>query len=207
MHVLVVEPDRWRELGIVRALQDLPGVTAMGGSEIGDRTWSGLDAPSVVMLAEEMARQDPKRSLSRLRSRFPDTPVLIHGDSAEPGEIAEFLSEGADGYFTLALGEEKLFKAIRVVVRGAVWTPEQAVISLVQRSRSSAPARQQLSAAEQELLAMLDEGLTNKEMAKRLGLAEITIKTRLATLYRRYNVRTRIQLLSYAIRNKLLHRR
>ena len=206
MRVLVVDPDRWRELGIASTLQQQPDVTAFCASEMGERTWSGLDAPSVVLLAERAAREDPKRSLSRLRSRFPRARVLIHGDAVEPAEIAEFLSEGADGYFNLSLGEEKLLKAIRVVARGAVWTPEESVVSLVEKSRSMRVPHGGISAAEQNLLRMLDEGLTNKEMALRLGLAEITIKTRLASLYRRFGVRTRVQLLSYAIRRGLLHR-
>jgi DNA-binding NarL/FixJ family response regulator len=207
MRVLVVEPDRWRELGITKALEGASDVTAISASELGDRTWTGFDTPAVVLLAERAARTDPKRSLARLRSKFPTAKVIIHGDTAEPAEIADFLSEGADGYFTLSLGEEKLLKAIRVVAKGVVWTPEQSIASLVQKSRTATSrGGSNLSAGETHLLTMLDEGLTNKEMAARMGVAEVTIKARLATLYRRFGLRTRVQLLSYAIRHRLLHR-
>lgn len=208
MRVLVVEPDRWRELGLTKALEGASDVTPISASEMGDRTWSGVETPAVVLLAERAARTDPKRSLARLRSKFPTAKVLIHGDAVEPAEIADFLSEGADGYFVMSLGEEKLLKAIRVVARGSVWTPEQSIASLVQKSRTATSrGLGNLSPGEQQLLSMLDEGLTNKEMASRMGVAEVTIKARLASLYRRFGLRTRVQLLSYSIRHRLLHRR
>jgi two-component system response regulator DevR len=63
-----------------------------------------------------------------------------------------------------------------------------------------------LSSPELTLLEMLYEGLTNKEMAQRLQLAEITVKSRLARLCRRFGVRTRVQMLSIAIRRDLIRR-
>jgi DNA-binding NarL/FixJ family response regulator len=97
-------------------------------------------------------------------------------------------------------------KAIRDVAHGSVWIPGAAVTSMVKALRHGTGATSQLNDVEATLLRMLDQGLSNKEMAAQTGVAEITVKTRLARLYRRFGVNTRVQLLSYAVRNGLIPR-
>ena len=192
-------------MGIARVLERAPGITPVLERDLGDMTWSKSLA-SIVLVSELSVRADPRRSLHTIRRKFKKARILVHGTDAEP-DIAQLLAEGADGYFSLSLGEEKLIKAIRVLERGSLWLPEIAVASVVSRLRSPAtPPLSELSAFERALLQMLDQGLSNKEMAARAGLAEVTIKARLARLYRRFNVRTRVQLLSAAIHKGLLQR-
>jgi DNA-binding NarL/FixJ family response regulator len=204
MRVLVLDTDHWREMGIARVLDRAPGITPILDTDLGDLTLSKSFA-SVVMLSEAAMRTDARRSLKAIRRKLPKARILVHGERNDPGAIAELLAEGADGYFALSLGEEKLVKAIRVVARGAVWLPETAVSSVVERLRSQAPPSEPiLDPDAQALLRMLEEGLSNKEMAARLEVAEITVKTRLSRLYRRFGVQTRTQLLSVAIRHGLV---
>ena len=202
--MLVLDTDSWREMGIARVLERQPGITPVLERDLGEMTWSKSLA-SIVLVSEGAVRGDLRRSLPAIRRKFPHARILVHGEGAEPNDIARLLAEGADGYFALQLGEEKLVKAIRVLERGSMWLPELAVTSVVQQLRSPVPPGvQPLSASEHSLLRMLNDGLSNKEMALRFGVAEVTIKTRLARLYRRFNVRTRVQLLSHAIRKGLL---
>jgi DNA-binding NarL/FixJ family response regulator len=192
-------------MGIARVLERQPGITPILERDLGDLTWSKSLA-SIVLVSEGALRGDLRRSLPAIRRKFPHARILVHGEGAEPGDIARLLADGADGYFALALGEEKLVKAIRVLERGSMWLPELAVRSVVQQLREPNPGGSALSTSEYSLLRMLNEGLSNKEMAIRCGVAEVTVKTRLARLYRRFNVRTRVQLLSHAIRKGLLSR-
>ena len=202
MRVLVLDSDQWREMGIARVLDGARDVTPILERDLGDQTWSKSLA-SVVLVSEGATRSDAKRSLPNIRRKFPHAKILVHGEQSDPAVIADFVAQGADGYFALSLGEEKLLKAIRVVARGAVWLPETAVSSIVQRVRRVARS-EPLGSPDHTLLRMLNDGLTNKEMAQELGVAEITVKTRLARLYRRCGVRSRVQLLSFAHRNGLL---
>lgn len=206
MRVLVLDTDRWREMGIARVLDRAPGLTPVLDRDLGELTISKSLA-SVVLASEATVRCDAKRSLRALRKRLPQARILVHGELSDPRAIADLLAQGADGYFALSLGEEKLVKAIKVVAGGSVWVPEPAVASVVERLRANAssPAAH-LDDASRALLDMLDEGLSNKEMAARMNVAEITIKTRLSRLYRRFGVQTRTQLLSYAMRNGLVSR-
>src|SRR6185369_16164118 len=115
-------------------------------------------------------RADARRSLSVIRRKFPQARILVHGEDAYPSDITQLLAQGADGYFSLALGEQNLVKAIRVLERGLVWLPEKAVSSVVKQLRAPQPgSAPELTMREYELLRMLHEGLSNKEMAARSG--------------------------------------
>lgn len=203
MRVLVLDSDRWREMGIARALDRAPGLTPVLERDLGDMTW-GRSLASVIVVSEEAARHDHKRSIGVIRRKFPLAKILVMGQLDDPQEIAELVAQGADGYFTLGLGEDKLVKAIRVVARGSLWLPEGAVTAIAQHLRSGKESSAALSHSDRTLLRMLADGLSNKEMAAQLGIAEITVKTRLAKLYRRFGVRTRVQLLSHAMKHGLV---
>jgi len=205
MRVLVLDSDEWKDLGIARALDRAPGIKPILERDLGDLTWSKSQA-SVILVSDRSIKTDLKRSFVAIRRKFPKARILVHGDETDPATIASFMTQGADGYFTLALGEEKLVKAVQTVAKGSLWMPRDAVTSMVHQLRTGAVAPVPLAPPEVALLQMLDQGLTNKEMAAQLGLAEITVKTRLARLYRRFGVHTRVQLLSFAVRNGLLPR-
>ena len=205
MRVLVLDTDPWRGMGIARVLDRAHDMTAVLEKDLGDQTLSKSLA-SVVLISEGLTQADARRSLQAIRRKFPAARILVHGDQSDPSAIARIVADGADGYFALSLGEEKLLKAIRVLARGCVWLPEQAVGRVVHELHNgrAKAAASPLTAQELELLKMLEAGLSNKEMAQRLGMAEVTIKAHLGRLYRRCGVKTRVQLLAHAMRNRLL---
>lgn len=201
----MLDDDRWREMGIARVLERAPGITPVLERDLLDQTWSKSMA-SIILVSEMSLRENGRKSLQAIRRKFPKARILVHGENANDVDVPQLLADGADGYFPLELGEETLVHALQVLQRGSVWIPEQAVASVVERLRAPVPKATAVSESELDLLRMLDEGLTNKEMAARCGVAEVTIKTRLAKLYRRFDVRTRVQLLSVAMRKGLLSR-
>jgi DNA-binding NarL/FixJ family response regulator len=205
VRVLVLDDDSWREMGIARVLERAPGITPVLERDLLDQTWSKSLA-SVVLVSEVSIRDDARKSLHSIRRKFPKARILVHGDHADERDIAQLLADGADGYFSLSLGEEKLIKAIHVLESGSVWAPQNAIASVISRLRAPGTTVPPISSTELALLHMLDEGLSNKEMAARCGVAEVTIKSRLAKLYRRFDVRSRVQLLSIALRKGLLSR-
>ncbi len=202
MRVLILDRDCWREQGLARVLDATPGVSVVLERDLGEQTWSKSMA-TIILVSENAVRQDSRCSVESLRTKFPNEKILVHGEDRDASAIADLLARGADGYFALSLGEEKLIKALRVLARGSVWAPEEAVLSMVQQLRSGVRT-EPLAGGDRALLEMLHDGLSNKEMASRLTVAEITIKTRLARLYRRYGVNSRVQLLSFALRNRLV---
>jgi DNA-binding NarL/FixJ family response regulator len=205
MRVLLLKSEHWRDMGLARALDHAPGIVPVLEQDLGDQTWSKSMA-TVILVSEGSVRSDAARSLPAIRRKFPKAKVLVHGEQNDASAIANLLAQGADGYFALSLGEEKLVKAVRTIAHGSVWMPREVMAPIVSQLRSGSTPADRLSAAENTLLRMLGDGLSNKEMAAQLSIAEITVKTRLARLCRKLGVRTRLQLLSFAVRNDLLPR-
>ena len=189
MRVLVLDTSPWRELGIVRTLERANGITPCLERDLSNTS----PRAAVVLVSEHAVRAGERRSIDRLRTDFPDARILVLGDNAKADEIADLVSSGADGYFNMALGDAKLASAINVVARGSFWLPDEAVASVVKKLRAVPEA---LDTAQRALVDMLDEGLTSREMAARLSVAEITVRSRLSRLYRRFHVRTRRQLVT-----------
>ncbi len=164
--------------------------------------------PDIVLLSHILLLDFELLLLPRIKSLFPNARILVYGYDGKIETIAQVLAAGATGYFLLTSPPVELMKACTVVYKGLIWAPRDAVAFM---SHAKAPSKDKtlsskgiITAHELTLLQMLQEGLTNKEIANKLGVAEITIKSHLAKLYRRFKVRSRLQLLSYAIRNNLV---
>ena len=206
MRVLLLKSEHWRDMGLARALDHAPGIVPVLEQDLGDQTWSKSFA-TVILVSEGAVRSDAARSLPAIRRKFPKAKVLVHGEQHDASAIATLLAEGADGYFALSLGEEKLVNAVRTIAHGKIWMPREVMAPIISQLRSAGRSGDgSISADENKLLRMLGDGLSNKEMATELCVAEITVKTRLARLCRKLGVRTRLQLLSFAVRNGLLPR-
>ena len=188
MRVLVLHTAPWEERVIARAIGRATGMTPVLECDARDA--------SVVLISENALRTNEHASLEHIQHTYPTARILILGDGeSPPADIADLVSRGADGYFSMSQGNAKLVSAINIVARGSFWLPDNAM-KLVLKKLHEVPADPAaLQPSEQLLLPMLHEGLTNGEIAVRLNIAEITVRTRLSRLYRRFHVRTRRQLI------------
>lgn len=199
MSILLFEPEAWRYSGISRFLTE-NGVQVVAGSLAGGHDG---DAPDAVMLAHTLVNQCGSEIVERIRSAYPLIGILVHGETECVTTTASLLALGVQGYFVLSTPQPRLLDALRVVADRGFWAPRAALALLAQRA-SEVPARGDAEDEDRIVLALLLEGLSNKEIAARLGVAEVTVKARLTRLYKRHGVRTRLQLLSSAIRQHLI---
>ena len=124
-------------------------------------------------------------------SQYPDVPLAVI--SATPAsDVEEWCREaGADVYIEKSAGAAEIVNALRLMLQG---DSEMAGLDDVTR----------LSKRQKQLLHMLDEGLSNRDIAERLGISEHTVKVHLWRLFRRLGVKSRTQTLHYARVNGLL---
>ena len=188
-HVLLLDGDQWRFSGVATYLRDR-GLEVCGPG-------FGAESPDVILVHEAL-----RDALPSLLASNPRVPVLVLGFSRSLDCAAEVLRSGALGYFVLTSRKDQLLEAIEIVMNDRIWAPREAVVRSV-----SVPATVSRPQPPDAVLELLQEGLTNKEIAHRLGLAEVTVKARLTRLYRRYGVNTRLQLLTAAIREGIVGQR
>jgi len=212
--VLALEPDPWRHLGFVHVLKSAPGIKLLEGGDC-NRILALKNAaadlqPAVVMLSHTLLGEFKLTLLSRIKEIFPGGNVLVHGYEANVEKVAEILIAGAKGYFLLSGRPETLVESLKFVSKGLIWGPPEAIARslgrLISLKNTKAVATQAdlISPRERTVVKLLAKGLSNKEMANELGVAEVTVKFHLAKLYKKFNVQSRLQLLTYAIDHGLV---
>jgi len=206
VQVLLLEPDQWRSLGLAQVLRSDPEIRFL---ETNDPTrilalkFRPTDLrPDVVILSHSLLIDFHLTVIDHLKTLFPNANLLVTGYERNLNSIAEILRAGTTGYFLLTSDPPNLLKALRVVKSGQIWAPRDAVALM--RTDDFPGAAELMTPAELAILEFLEEGLSNKDIARKLDIAPVTVKAHLTRLYRRFGVKTRLELLAYAIANQLI---
>jgi DNA-binding NarL/FixJ family response regulator len=145
--------------------------------------------------------------MHHLKAAQPDARVIVTAPETTDGAILEALVIGVKGYLHEAASASEFVQAIRTVNQGLVWAPRRVLAMFVDRSclaSRKALGRPQFTAREKEVLEMLVEGLSNKDISGPLGIAERTVKAHVAKLMRKVGVHNRITLSVHAIAHNLV---
>ncbi len=212
--VLLLEPDLWRRLGIIHVLKKEPEIKLIEEIDYNKiialrRSPENLD-PDVVMLSHILLIDFSLSIILKIKNLFSRAHILVHGYEANIEKVAEILIAGAKGYFLLSSRPQELVESLKSAGRGLISGPPEAIALTVQRlislksRRLTIVATETIAPRERVIINLLAKGWTNKEIANKLGVAEVTIKAHLSRLYKRFNVRSRIQLLRYAFERDLI---
>ena len=135
-------------------------------------------------------------------ARLPELRVLVLSDGA-PGELApEIVRNRFHGVLVMGLAPQLWAEAIRRVTRGELWLPRAMLEQIILEYREQAETEPlivvdaQLTARESQAVEALGRGLTNKQIARKLGIKEDTVKKHLHRAYGKLGVRSRSQLLA-----------
>jgi DNA-binding NarL/FixJ family response regulator len=136
-------------------------------------------------------------AIKRLRSDGVDVPVLVFTTYDTDADVVRAVDAGAIGYLLKESTPDEIFGAVRgAVARRSVLSPAVASRLVQQMQRP----QEALTARESELLSLLAEGMTNRELGKALFISEATVKTHLGHIYAKLGVDTRSAAVSVALR-------
>jgi two-component system, NarL family, response regulator LiaR len=165
-------------------------------------------APDVVLMDLLLPGEpDGITATARILADNPATRVLVLTSYADDDNVLAAVRAGAAGYLLKEIDPADLEAAIRAAHRGeAVLAPRVtgAVLAAAARGRHRHPGLEELTAREQEVLALLGEGLTNRLIARRLGVAEKTVKTHVSNVLAKLGVADRTQAALLAAREGLV---
>jgi DNA-binding NarL/FixJ family response regulator len=219
LSVLLLERDQWRFRGMSTILEESGQIEIIGERDFSqfltiEEPPKGMSSPHVVVVAHRLVIEYGLSVVAHLKALFVDAAVLVHGEHDSLEVSAQLMAAGASGYFVMTDPPGFLPKAVGVVGQGKLWGPREAVALMAQRiieraqrkPRSIPEKSSSVGVGDDELMILryLLEGLSNKEIASLLVVAEVTVKARLGRLYRKFGVSTRLQLLSAAIRQGLV---
>lgn len=156
--------------------------------------------PAVVVMDLAMGQgMDGIEAIRQIRDLGTGQAVLVFTTYDSDADIVRAVDSGAMGYLLKDAAPEEIFAAIRGAVRGRSVMSPPVASRLFQQLRNPDEV---LTPREAELLSLLTEGLSNRELGKRLFISEATVKTHLAHIYAKLGVDTRAAAIATAIRRE-----
>jgi RNA polymerase sigma factor (sigma-70 family) len=203
--VLIADDDALFRQGLRLFLALQEDIRVIGEAPDGPQALGIVEAlrPDILLLGVQLLKASGLKFLSALRSKSPKTKVLIFSGSLEDAFISEALQHGAMGYLPKTSTQNDLIKAIRTTRAGEIWAQRKVLTQVLEHMREKLnelqdhPLEQgeQLTEREREIVQWVMQGMTNKEIASRLGISEKTVKTHLHNAFGKLKVSRRFQLL------------
>ena len=157
-------------------------------------------SPAVVVMDLAMGPgMDGIEAIRQIRDLNPGQAILVFTTYDSDADIVRAVDSGAMGYLLKDAAPEEIFAAIRGAVQGRSVMSPPVASRLFQQLRNPDEV---LTPREAELLSLLTEGLSNRELGRRLFISEATVKTHLAHIYAKLGVDTRAAAIATAIRRE-----
>jgi NarL family two-component system response regulator LiaR len=209
LRILVVEDHTLLREGLIAMLE------AYEEFEVAGQTGDGADGlrlalellPDVVLLDLRLPGMDGLQALRELKVRAAQIKVIVLTVHEEEAYVGEALRSGADGYMLKTISHQELADAVRRVAAGeAVLHPAVARKVLSDFAALSKGERLpgQLSGREREVVELLAEGLSNKQIARRLEIGVETVKTHVSSILEKLGAADRTQAVVLALRRGLV---
>lgn len=194
IRVLVVDDHAVVRGGLEQLLATADGIELVGTASDGQEAIDRVEevGPDVVLMDLSMPVLDGIEATRRIAEAHPDVHVVALTSFSDNRRILEVLRAGATGYVLKHAGPDELLGAIRAAYEGGSPLDPKAARVLLDAQRVLRPA-QDLSAREEEVLRLVAGGLANKQIARRLGISERTVKAHLTSVFHRLGVTDRTQ--------------
>ena len=205
IRIVIADDHRVVRSGLEQLIGTFPDVELVGIAADGRQALALCveRAPDVALLDLAMPDMDGIRATREIRAAAPTTNVVVFTSFSDRDRIMQALDAGAIGYLLKDADPEDLHRAIQAVARGESPLDPKAAAAVL-AARGSPSAGDGLREREREVLVLVASGLANKQIARRLGISEKTVKGHLTRIFAAIGVTDRTQAALWAERNGLL---
>jgi DNA-binding NarL/FixJ family response regulator len=204
VRVLVVDDHPVVRTGLRGMLAADPAIEVIGEAGSGEEALALVerDRPDVILMDLRMPGMDGVAATTRIAAGYPAVRVLVVTTYDTDTDILRAVEAGATGYLLKDTPRDQLTAAVHAASRGETVLAPPVAAKLVTRMR--APAAENLTAREIEVLGAVSEGLTNAEIGRRLFIGEATVKTHLLRVFTKLDVDDRTAAVTVAMQRGIL---
>jgi DNA-binding NarL/FixJ family response regulator len=160
----------------------------------------GQAAPDIILMDLSMPDVDGVEATRRALAARPEVRVVMLTSFSEPEHVNAALDAGAVGYVLKDAAPEEIVQAVKAAGRGEAPFSPRAAGALLQRRAQRRPG-DELTPREREVLDLVGQGLANKQISRKLGIKEKTVKAHLSSVFQRIGVSDRTSAALWAARN------
>ncbi|UCH60177.1 MAG: response regulator transcription factor [Anaerolineales bacterium] len=210
LKVLIADDHTIVRSGIKLLLEAEADIDVVGEALDGNQALAMAEAlhPDVVLMDIAMPGMDGLEATRQIKSNWPDIKVLVLTMHRSDEYFFEMLKAGASGYILKGAETSDLINAVRVVGKGEVFlypTMAQKLVSdYLRHLENESGAGDSLSQRERQVLKLLAEGFSNKEIAEKLVISPSTVYTHYSNLLNKLGFTSRHELIQYARKRGLI---
>ena len=208
--VMIVDDHGIVRQGLRTYLDLLEDITIVAEAE------NGLDAlekvkqfnPEIVLMDLVMPEMDGIEATQKICGSYPDVKVIVLTSFTEDEKVFSAIKAGAVGYLLKDISPPDLAKAIQAVHSGETHLHPEITKKLMNQFVSpkieAETSPEDLTPREMEVLQLIAQGLSNKELANKLTISEKTVKTHLSSIFSKLHLSDRTQAAIYALKHNLV---
>jgi DNA-binding NarL/FixJ family response regulator len=183
--------------GVVHSLENEQDIEIIGQVSSGEEAFEIIieKLPDVVMLDITMPGEGGISTTKRIATNYPVIKIIILTGSEDDDDLIGALKAGASGYIVKGIAAKELVNAVRAVAGGGTYISPEMAGSLLrdfQKPQTSDPMSE-LSEREHQILELVSQGMTNRDIGNQLHLSEKTIKHYMTNIFGKLHVTSRVQ--------------
>jgi NarL family two-component system response regulator LiaR len=208
IRVLIVDDHAIVRKGLTVLLATEPDIKVVGEAQDGQEAVEKAASlkPDVALMDLVMPRMDGIEATRRITEAHPKTKILVLTSFAADDKVFPAVKAGALGYLLKDSSPEELLEAIHRVHRGEPSLESaiaRKVLHEISHPSAAKPTSDPLTEREMEVLRLIAQGLSNKEIASKIFIAEWTVRTHVSNILGKLHLASRTQAALYALRSGL----
>lgn len=208
LRLLIVDDHNLVRNGLKAILSSFPEIQSIDEANNGEEAVKKAIAlkPDLILMDIQMPKMDGLEALKAIKKVLPQTKIVMLTIINEEDIVSEAIKLGANGYLVKNSTKEELQKVINKVAEGSTYVSPEMAMGLIKSlvDVKTQPVKKQLTPREIQILQLMAEGKTNKEIAHALNLSEQTVKTHAKKIFRKMEVADRAQAVAEGLRKHLV---
>jgi len=210
--ILLVDDHQLIIDGLRGFIASTTGYVVVGEANTGTEAIKLSDVlqPHVILMDIEMPEMSGIQASLEIKKKHPECKIIIVSMHNEKQLIKKLIDQGADGYLLKNSQQKEVLEAIETVLNGKVYFSQDVTLSLLDKSNSSLSSNSdvvsiaQLTEREIEILKLIAQGMTNKEVGDNLNISHRTVDTHRTNLMKKLDITNVAGLIRFAFKNGLI---